>query len=340
MQAVIPEQANTVYLTILAVADNTPITSGTVNFYLYCTDGDNEGKYWNYATAAWESSKASAGVASHLDDGLWYLAIAAGAWPDYESRWRLYAEEDGDLHIPVSDQVVPTATGSIAGTTYAGGVTEIANVALSIVGRVAHMTKQYITNINDTDDDDVARIARTWGFARDWAMTRLDWPELVRYVDPGTELTSSSYNTFPSNEDGDLEVYTVPTNCLAIRGVVDRDLDSQGNEVNYWYTVVGNQIAMAEDGDEVYIKYILRYTDTTKWSLSLKNVAAHRWAYLMARPMGADEDARAQLLRELQVALQEARSEIGLTAWREPSPIESAIEIDRDVRKTTFNLNS
>ena len=78
MQSVIPDQANTVYGNVIARADNSPIITGTVYGYLRCTAGDQAGKYWIASTASWSSTKGSAGTATHVDDGLWSLSIAAG----------------------------------------------------------------------------------------------------------------------------------------------------------------------------------------------------------------------------------------------------------------------
>ena len=308
LQAIKPGQSNTVYATVLAVADNTPITSGTVNFYLYMTEGDYAGYYYDGSNSSWSSTKASAGEATHIDDGLWSLAIAAGAWPDYDSKYILRFEEDGNLHLPDSGQVIPSATGAVAATTYPGGVTQIANEALALVGMVAHNVNDYIENINDTDDEAAKKMARQWASVRDHVIIELAPPEVTFYATPGAELDEDDQNTF---SDDWTYVYSKPDNCLSFRGVYGVTRDAAGDQISYQYEEVGDQIGCNYDDDTVVFKYIKLVADTTKWSRELKNVMGHYWAYLCARPMGATAEARAALRAEYERALFVARGNVG-----------------------------
>ena len=313
MQSVIPDQANTVYGNVIARADNSPIITGTVYGYLRCTAGDQAGKYWIASTASWSSTKGSAGTATHVDDGLWSLSIAAGAWPDYESEWRLSWEESGDLHVPDSDQIIPRASGVLAAVTYGAGETEICNQSLAIVAAAAGSDTSYIKDVNDSDDLTAQWCMRLFARARENAQVALAPPECVRYVDPGSAL--SSPNAFPGNDDEDLYVYNRPDGCLGpILGVVDRDVDVNKKEINYWFVESGDQYVCEYEDEDFYCKFLKRQTDITKCSPQTKEVMAHQLAYMLAGPMGQKE-YRTDLLVIYRSALTEARNLVGRSRY-------------------------
>lgn len=88
-------------------ADGAPITSGTVNYYLYSVTGTNAGKWWAIATNTWEAT-AQANAMTHVADGSWSVALDTTPWVDGVAYLE-YAKESGDLHIPVDRWLVGRA---------------------------------------------------------------------------------------------------------------------------------------------------------------------------------------------------------------------------------------
>ena len=97
-------QANVLEANVVARADGSPITAGTINFYLIAKDGTNAGKWFD--GAAWQSSEtALSGTPAHKADGHWFLSVASDAWSS-ETAYTFYWKESGDLHIPCSVDIV------------------------------------------------------------------------------------------------------------------------------------------------------------------------------------------------------------------------------------------
>lgn len=105
MQTALTGQANILELPIVAKASGNPITSGTVNFYLVDKDGPNAGKWYRGSDQTWQNSESIAGAATHRVDGHWYLSLPSAVWTR-NVRYRLYAKESGNLHIPVGEDVL------------------------------------------------------------------------------------------------------------------------------------------------------------------------------------------------------------------------------------------
>ena len=105
MQTVLVGQANIVSLPVVAKATGAAITSGTVNFYVIDEDGTNAGKWYRGSDDSWQAAESVAGVATHRADGHWYLSLPSALWV-YNVRYRLYAKESGDLHIPVGEDLL------------------------------------------------------------------------------------------------------------------------------------------------------------------------------------------------------------------------------------------
>lgn len=104
MQTPRPNQANIVALPLVAKASGGPITSGNVNFYLIALDGTNAGKWFRGNDNSWQVAEALAGAGTHKADGDWWVTLATAAW-SINIRYRLYAKENGDLHIPVKEEI-------------------------------------------------------------------------------------------------------------------------------------------------------------------------------------------------------------------------------------------
>ena len=105
MQEVLTGQPNILELPLVAKASGDPITSGTVNFYLVDKDGPNAGEWYRGSDQTWQESEAIAGAATHRVDGHWYLSFPNAVWTR-GVRYRLYAKEGGNLHIPVGEDVL------------------------------------------------------------------------------------------------------------------------------------------------------------------------------------------------------------------------------------------
>lgn len=101
MQLAYTEQSNEVSLPVLARASGDPITSGTVNFYLKDLE---TGNWFRGSDSSWQSAESLCGQAVHESDGHWILSVVEDAWLDGH-KYRLYAKESGNLHIPVSDTI-------------------------------------------------------------------------------------------------------------------------------------------------------------------------------------------------------------------------------------------
>lgn len=100
--------------TLVAKASGSPITSGTVNWYLKCVTGANAGKWWRDSDQTWQLAE-TANAMTHQVDGHWTRALAATPWLDGDLDLE-YAKESGDLHVPVSRMLkveyTPSADGS------------------------------------------------------------------------------------------------------------------------------------------------------------------------------------------------------------------------------------
>lgn len=105
MQKALTGKTNIVELPVVAKATGNPIITGTVNFYLVDKDGDNAGKWYRGSDTSWQAAESIAGAATHRADGHWYLSVVSAVWVK-NIRYRLYAKESGDLHIPVGEDVL------------------------------------------------------------------------------------------------------------------------------------------------------------------------------------------------------------------------------------------
>ena len=101
----IPLQANTRTRSLVARADGTPITAGTVNYYLIALSGANAGKWFKTSDNSWDAAEQIAGVMAHKVDGVWSVAVDAEAWPTSGVEYVEYAKESGDLHVPTSSMI-------------------------------------------------------------------------------------------------------------------------------------------------------------------------------------------------------------------------------------------
>ena len=87
--------------TAIARLDGSPITAGTVNYYLKCKSGANAGKWWRDSDQSWQATE-TANAMTHDADGHWDVLLTAGVSGPFVAgvRYREYVKESGNLHVP------------------------------------------------------------------------------------------------------------------------------------------------------------------------------------------------------------------------------------------------
>jgi hypothetical protein len=318
MQGFFPAQDTILIAAMTARVGNTPIIAGVVTFYLVPQNGDHAGSWWKASDGTWSATEISSGSGTHIGDGAWSCTIDADAW-EANTRYTVYAKESGDLHLPWHDVVLPVGSASdgTVTTTPAQGVTEICNYAIALVGSMAGSNTPYLETFDGNPSDPTSELAKGWAqrlypFARDYAQIKLQPPECLRYPAPGAALASPS----ALGSTGWGYLYSRPSGCLLFLGVVLEDYhdEANGNDVTEPYREIGDQIA-CDLNDGILFKHIVRMDDCTKFSEGLKEVTAHRLAYLIARPLGGDAKCRQELLQEFDLALDDARSMTGQRSY-------------------------
>lgn len=116
----IPAQSNVRSFSVVARADFSPITAGTVNLYVVALTGANAGKWFKTSDNSWDLAENVAAGMAHISDGAWTASVDAECWIDGVDYLE-YAKESGDLHVPVSRLVrchpdLSTQIASIANT--------------------------------------------------------------------------------------------------------------------------------------------------------------------------------------------------------------------------------
>lgn len=104
---------------LVAKADGSAITSGTVNYYLKAITGTNAGKWWKQSDESWNVSE-TANAMTHQADGNWTIDFTSNTTSPFsvDGAWFIeYAKESGDLHVAGEGQLfyteyTPSATSS------------------------------------------------------------------------------------------------------------------------------------------------------------------------------------------------------------------------------------
>lgn len=233
---------------------------------------------------------------------------------------------DGEQEVSIADAVLQGALWDSSISAPGGGITEICNMALARIGMVAGGDLTYIKDINDVDDPTAMWCSRLWSMTRNFVMADWDWPELLRYDELPAEVAEASQYNFPGDPT---YVYQLPDNTLAMRGLVDKNvLDDYDDEIPLPYNRTGNQYACEFDENSALVKYILLVSDTTQWSDALKDAVAARLAFVLAKPMGLNDQGRSQLLVEYKDAIYAAKGQVQLTV---KDPDQDGTELITDI---------
>lgn len=322
MQAFYPSQDNVVLARVIAKSDGvTPITTGTVNWYLVALTGTNAGKWWDSANEEWSATEATAASTEAADGfiggAVWQATIDEAAWLA-NTKYSLYIKESGDLHVPWDDQCVPmgAAYDGTVETTASLGVTDICNYALCLMGHVAQANADMLDTFSGnpadpTSEPALEKLQLLYPLARDYAEAKLAPPECLRYAASGAAKSDDDAYDTPGWE----YLYAKPTS-LAFLGVVEAENhdEATAEDVPVAHLEIGDQIGCDLGTEDILFKYVVRVTDTTKFSVGLTMVIAHRLAYMAARSVGSlNEQGKLLLLGEFEKALEDAR---GLTARR------------------------
>jgi len=86
--------------TLVARANGSPLTAGTVHWYLKALNGANAGKWWRISDNSWQVAEV-ANPMTHQADGHWSRALDQSPW-ETGVAYLEYAREGGDLHVPVA----------------------------------------------------------------------------------------------------------------------------------------------------------------------------------------------------------------------------------------------
>ena len=100
MATALPGVANVYGAKLIAIADGSLVTSGTVNFYLQAMSGANAGKWFFGEDGQWYEIEKVAAVAAHKGRGKWVATIGANAWTD-GAKYTLDVADVGGLAIGV-----------------------------------------------------------------------------------------------------------------------------------------------------------------------------------------------------------------------------------------------
>lgn len=110
----VPGQPNVRTMDLVKRADGSPITAGTVNYYVQATTGANAGKWFRESDDSWQAAETVCAAMTHVGSAAqWEITVSAACWID-GVEYREYAMESGALGISYSqafrcDSAAPTA---------------------------------------------------------------------------------------------------------------------------------------------------------------------------------------------------------------------------------------
>jgi hypothetical protein len=339
MQTFTAGAANRIRYTVINRTTQAPITAGTVNGYLQAMTGDNAGKWFRGSDQTWQSAAAIASVLTHDDDGHWYADILDEAWTA-GVRYSSYAKESGDLHVPVSEEILDR-TGYILGTTGLDAIpdTSVEDVLLGFTGQGAeavNICNQALAHLGD-----LSKFKRMTAFTRtaagdntahhaaldfyesakkqmhgmmDWRRTR-KVAALMVHADAPTLSGKWSYK------------YVRPADCFIFRKLVDTSAtEYEWDEINEaTLTNVNAEYIYANQADALGWYTIL--VPESQYMAGMEELHSLILAQKLVMTVSAKADLRLALTRELQGRVEDLCMGLGAT--------ETYIENERGTNELT-----
>lgn len=132
-------------------ADGSPITSGTVNYYLKALTGTNAGKWYRNSDSTWQASETASAMSYENADAEWSITLSSSPFGQGVAFIE-YAKESGNLHIPQSrrlkadytattDSSGRTDVGKTQGQTVTLDANNVLNVSTKYIGGTAQTAR-------------------------------------------------------------------------------------------------------------------------------------------------------------------------------------------------------
>lgn len=201
------------------------------------------------------------------------------------------APADSDTLLKSATAITWTGVAEAAEAVTEIGATDVCNRAVLKIGTAKE--QQTITSIYDGSD--TANLCLIlYPQVRNEVLQRWPWNECREFADLGAELSGI--------EMADWEyVFTLPANCLAVIAQIDED----DHTVEYKHEIRRGMLFTNDysnsNGDSAYINYIIKVTDTSKYSPALVEAMATKLAAELAPTLKPSETVRLKKEYELLV---------------------------------------
>lgn len=166
---------------------------------------------------------------------------------------------------------------------------EICNMALGRMGTEKAISALY----PDENTAEARQCARFWESNRDATLSESPWKGSRKVAELSLDETA------PDDPNWDYQ-YTLPADFIREIEVVN----ASGYAVNY--TLVGGKLYA--NNDEVFMKYVFKQTDTTKYHPLLIEAMACRLAHLISMPLSGSKTLKKLMWEEYQYTLTQART--------------------------------
>ena len=168
--------------------------------------------------------------------------------------------------------------------------TQVCNRALYLIKAESALTDF------DTDQTEAARICRSiFDDSVDYVLEQHPWNHAMVRVQLSQDSTAPVYYY-----DYRFQLPSSPY-CLKVQEVVD----SEGFEVDE-YEIIGRFIET--NSDDIYIKYISRVSDLTKWSAGFREALAYYLASQLAGPLLRSSEVRDENIKAFRYVLDHAET--------------------------------
>lgn len=145
---------------MVARADGSAITTGTVTYYLKALTGDNVGKWWKNDDQTWAVAETGTEM-THQADGRWTVQLTESPF-EVGIVYEEYVKESNDLHVPAEGrelrgvlgyELQAPDTGATAVSRYDGSDTPGTETLLTEVAKIPRQG-YLVTGENVTVDGD------------------------------------------------------------------------------------------------------------------------------------------------------------------------------------------